>query len=263
MMRTGGVVETVEFRRCETAVDDLHTRRIDRNGKGNRVIGFILPHALGRHHDEFMHQRGGGDVQLGTAHHDTFIGALHDADIEIGIVLLMGAALAVTLRVGDDFGGAQIIVADIAVHPLDILGIFRIGFGDRVLHAHQCHEDAGDAADDGHFVHHLNALVQIVFAARNLEYAMGTAAGFIGIGHHLFPARITMVVIACGNRDGHTEAGMPGDIVDLFAVPIGDAAIIETGDIVFRCFQGHRFLQRYSLEELRTIRPPPSRRRKL
>ncbi len=65
-------------------------------------------------------------MQLGAAHHDPLVVALDDPHVKIGIVLLMGTALAVALGIGDHLGGAQVIVAAVAVHPLDILGIFRI-----------------------------------------------------------------------------------------------------------------------------------------
>jgi len=133
------IVEFVQRRRREAAVDDADALGVDRDRERDRVVLLVLAHAFGRHHHQLMDQRRRGDVQLGAAHDDAVLGAVDDPDIEIRVVLLVGAALAVALGIGDDFGRAQVVVAAIAVHALDVGRALRIDLGDVVLDAHQRH----------------------------------------------------------------------------------------------------------------------------
>ena len=111
-------------------------------------------------------------MQLGATYHDAVLVAVDDADVEVGIVLLVGAPLAVALGVGDHLGGAQVVVAAVAVHALDVGRALRIDLRDLVPDAHQRHVDAGDQGADRGVPHHLDAAREILLAARDLVDAV-------------------------------------------------------------------------------------------
>ena len=201
-------------------------------------------------------------MQLGAAHHDAVAVAADDAHIEIGIVLLVGAALAVAFRIGDHFGGAQIVVAAIAVHALDIFRILRIHGRDLVLDAHQRHVDAGDGRADAGMRQQLDALVQILLAARNLIDAVRLAPVFGLETAQGAQLGIVVIVIPGRARDGNPETRMLRDIVDPFAIPIGHASVAQAFDILFRCLERHRSSSLFpgpSLAEVRRDRNLSSR----
>ena len=190
-----------------------------------------------------MHQRGGGDVQLGAAHHDAVVVAADDPQVEVRVVLLVGPAAAVALRVGDHLGRAQVVVTHVAVHALDVGGVLRVHLGDRVLDAHQRHEDAGDAADDRHLVHQFDALLQVRLAARDLEDAVGALAVLAHEAHHLAAGWVAIVVVARGDRQRGAELRVRGDVVDALAVPVEHAAITQGLDVFLGGLQAHGFLR--------------------
>ena len=171
--RAGRIVERVQLRRREAAVDDRDALGVDRDRERHGVVGLVLPHALGRHHHQFVHQRRRGDVQLGAAHDDALVAAARrcarrgpgrPARGRGGLRSPFGSVITSAAR--------RSLSRHVAVHPLDVGGVLRVHLGDLVLDAHQRHEDAGDAADDRHVVHQLDALLEVGLAARDLEDAV-------------------------------------------------------------------------------------------
>ncbi|GGC72879.1 hypothetical protein GCM10010994_34060 [Chelatococcus reniformis] len=181
-------------------------------------------------------------MQLGAPHDDAVLAALDDADVEIGIVLLVGAALAVALGVGDHLGPAQIVVAAILVHTLDVLGVHRVDLGYRVLDLHQGHEHAGDGRADRGVLQQLDALVQVFGRARHLVDPVRLAAVLGGVAAQVTQIRVVVFVVVGNQGQRHLEAGILGDVRDVLAIPIGDAAVPQRFDILLRCLQTHRIL---------------------
>src|SRR4051812_20349286 len=76
------------------------------------------------------------------------------------------------LRIGDHLGAAQIIVAAIAVHPLDVLAALRIHPRHLILHGHQRHEHAGYGRADRGMHQQFDAFGEVLGATGNLKNAV-------------------------------------------------------------------------------------------
>ena len=227
MARAGRVVELVQLRRCETAIDDAHAGRVDRDAEGDRVVGLFGTHRLGRHHHQFVHQGGAGDVQLGAAHHDAVVAAFDDPHIQIGVALLVGLLRAITLGVGDDLGGAQIVVAGIQIQALDVVCKARVDGRQAILDLQQRHIHAGDTADDAHVAAEFEAHFELLGGARHLVHAMGRGAVLGAVGDDGGEVRVVVSVVPTGHRNRHLKTRMVDDVGDLLATPVDDTAVVQ------------------------------------
>ena len=78
------VIEGRRGRLDAMARDDLHARRVRRDGAGHGIVGLRLAEVLGRHHDLLVDERGARDRSLGPADDNAVRPTLHDARVEIG-----------------------------------------------------------------------------------------------------------------------------------------------------------------------------------
>ena len=178
-------------------------------------------------------------MQLGAAHHDAVGAALDDAHIQIGVVLLVGATLAVALGVGDHLGSAQVVVAAVVVHALDVGGVLRVDLGDVVFHAHQSHVDAGDQCADGGVLHQLDANREVLFAARDLVDAVRLLTVFGLVAPQLAVFGLVVDIVFCDDLDRQLESRMGGDVVDAFAVPERHASVAKAFAVLRGGFECH------------------------
>ena len=91
------------------------------DAEGDGVGGVVLLHGPAGSDEHLVAGRGLADVGLGPAHDDAVRPLLHDADVEVLVLhLLGGAQAAVALDVGEAHGEGEVVLLQVLAVGLDV-----------------------------------------------------------------------------------------------------------------------------------------------
>ena len=241
---------------------------VHRNAKGERVGLLALLQGLDVRDQHLVRHDARSAEHLGALHRDALVVAIDLARNEEGIGLLARTLGAIGLRVDDDIGEEQIVVAREAVIVVERAGALPvIGLEHGKAHHHAC-----DAARDmiGRAAHEAEMRLgpglergapcaQLRIGRRKLPGATHPhiAVGR-GIGHPLGVLRVGLKVVKVRGR-GHrvAEGAMRGHVVDPLAAQVNLAAIAQGRQMGSACFDHDLMLPRCSHRSSGPPHPTP------
>ena len=161
---------------------------VGRYGACDRVVLFASAHPLRREHDQLMHDRSGGDVELRAADHNSVAITVHHANVQIRVILFRRRQGTVALGVGDQFGKSHITCRAVVEPGVDFLPGGIVGFRQVRRRAEQRHGDRGEAERDIVIDEQITSLPQVLYGARHQEHgvaSVGTIAveSVVTLGH--------------------------------------------------------------------------------
>ena len=193
-------------------VDDLDARSVDRHRAGDRVLLLARPHRLGRQHHLLVADGGTADVHLAAVDVHAVRGPVDDVDVEVRIVLLARAPLAVPLGVRDALRAAQVVLAGVVDVLVDGLAVDRLQ-----LRQFGCRRDEREQDDTRGPERHVTLALG--------EQPLALAELLDRLRHDV--DRVELVRIIRMEAVVHVRSGLHSGLQPRFVGRIGDALAIE------------------------------------
>jgi hypothetical protein len=221
-LRDGHVLE-VDALGLGRDVHDPHSRGVDRNGERDRELLLAGLHRLGRDGHQLVPDGGARDVELRPPHHDPVPLAVDDPEVGIGVVLLAGPLVAVSLGVGDGLHEPEVLILhllDVGPNQLASLGPYTL---DPVGRGEQGHEGVVAATRD-EIDPHPGVLSHLLDVRRGAHVGADRPRGGV----------VVEVVRLRDGVDGPAEDGVLGDLHPFALVvhlaPVGQrTAVVVSG----------------------------------